>query len=150
MAGGAWNWNFADGYQPGDILTSLFGMRKPHENGEMFSDNPSANAAKYGTSLFDDITGLSNTWSQNSAAANLQEDAQSFSKESMQNQHQWEVQDLQKAGLNPWLSAGGGVTAASAGIAGTQASNVNALASIGTAAAGLGILIKAVKAVAKK
>lgn len=37
-----------------------------------------------------------------------------YNKEMLQNQHQWEVQDLEKAGLNPLLSANGG--AGTAGI----------------------------------
>lgn len=33
-------------------------------------------------------------------------DANAFTKEMMQNKHQWEIEDLKKAGLNPILSAG--------------------------------------------
>lgn len=43
----------------------------------------------------------------NSAAAANVAQANEFTKEMMQNRHQWEVQDLIKAGLNPILSAGG-------------------------------------------
>lgn len=38
-----------------------------------------------------------------------------YQKEFAQNAHQWEVQDLEKAGLNPILSSGGGGASASGG-----------------------------------
>lgn len=60
--------------------------------------------------IFNDITGVTN-----SAKINNQ-----YQKEFAQNAHQWEVKDLQSAGLNPILSAGGsGATASGGGSAGT-------------------------------
>ena len=62
------------------------------------------------------ITGASNSAStankyavQNAYMQNIMQ------KEFAQNAHQWEVEDLKKAGLNPALSAGGGGASASGG-----------------------------------
>lgn len=115
--------------------------------------------------VWNDVTGKTNTSIQNSAAAALQEDAQAFSASEAQKERDWQTQmsntayqrsmaDLQAAGLNPALAASSPASSgqgafASSGVAGSQASNVNALASLGTAAAGIGILIKAIKAAAK-
>jgi len=43
----------------------------------------------------------------NAANAQIAERQMAFQRESFQNRHQWEVEDLRKAGLNPILSAGG-------------------------------------------
>lgn len=68
-------------------------------------------------SIVNDITGASSSanssYKYNSA---LQNQNWANQKEAMQNAHQWEVADLQAAGLNPALSAGG--TGASTGGAG--------------------------------
>lgn len=42
---------------------------------------------------------------QNSAQSDLMAQSAAYSRESLQNRHQWEVEDLRKAGLNPILSA---------------------------------------------
>lgn len=42
---------------------------------------------------------------QNSAQAQFQAQNYAYQRESLQNRHQWEVEDLRKAGLNPILSA---------------------------------------------
>ena len=42
---------------------------------------------------------------QNSAQSDLMAQSAAYSRESLQNRHQWEVEDLKKAGLNPILSA---------------------------------------------
>lgn len=65
--------------------------------------------------IFNDVTGVSN-----SAKINNQ-----YQKEFAQNGHQWEMQDLKKAGLNPALTATGG-SGASAGGAGGTAGNMDA------------------------
>lgn len=54
----------------------------------------------------------------NSAAFEMQANSIAAQKESMQNRHQWEVEDLRKAGLNPILSAtnsSGGVVSGATG-----------------------------------
>ena len=43
----------------------------------------------------------------NAANAKSAAEANAFNLSSVQNRHQWEVEDLRKAGLNPILSAGG-------------------------------------------
>lgn len=44
------------------------------------------------------------TSSANSAQSAMMRDQMAFNREVMQNRHQWEVEDLKKAGLNPLLS----------------------------------------------
>lgn len=61
---------------------------------------PLAAALGFGSSVLGGLFGRS-TARQNADAANA------FTKEQLQNRHQWEVEDLKKAGLNPMLSAGG-------------------------------------------
>lgn len=61
-------------------------------------------------SMLNDINGVT-------SAANLNNN---YQKEFAQNAHQWETEDLKKAGLNPILSAGGsGAAASGGGTAGT-------------------------------
>lgn len=62
------------------------------------------------------ITGASNSASQaNKYAVGNAALNHKYQKEFAQNAHQWEVEDLKKAGLNPALSAGGGGASASGG-----------------------------------
>ena len=48
------------------------------------------------------ISGIYGSNVSNSAAFEMQANSIAAQKESMQNRHQWEVEDLRKAGLNPF------------------------------------------------
>nr|DAO66046.1 MAG TPA: minor capsid protein [Microviridae sp.] len=75
--------------------------------------------------IFNDVTGATSASKLNNK----------YQKEFAQNAHQWEVEDLKKAGLNPILSAGGsGATAGGAG--GAQAGGTTSATDLLTAAAG--------------
>ena len=75
--------------------------------------------------LVNDLTGASSSASDSyKYNAALQNQNWTHQKEAMQNAHQWEVADLQAAGLNPALSAGG--AGASTGGAGGGGGGVNA------------------------
>lgn len=67
-------------------------------------------------SVLNNITGATSAGAQSQryaiASAQLNN---AYQKEFAQHAHQWEVDDLQKAGLNPILSAGGNGTSASGG-----------------------------------
>lgn len=54
---------------------------------------------------------------QNDAASDEAASARAFTKEQMKKKHQWEVTDLQKAGLNPVLSANSGAAIGSSAMA---------------------------------
>ena len=75
--------------------------------------------------LVNDLTGASSSASDSyKYNAALQNQNWAHQKEAMQNAHQWEVADLQAAGLNPALSAGG--AGASTGGAGGGGGGVSA------------------------
>lgn len=53
------------------------------------------------------VAGLASAHSSNKANSAISANSIAFEREKAQNAHQWEVEDLRKAGLNPILSAGG-------------------------------------------
>ena len=61
---------------------------------------------------------------QNKANAALQEDAQDFNVTAAKNKHQWEVEDLKSAGLNPVLSANSGASVAGSPLASAPANEL--------------------------
>lgn len=70
-------------------------------------------------SMFNDLTGAT-------SAAELNN---KYQKEFAKNAHQWETEDLKKAGLNPILSAGGsGASASGGGTAGTGSLGITDIA----------------------
>lgn len=70
-----------------------------------------------------------------SSARGIQQRQERYTERQMQNAHQWEVEDLQKAGLNPVLSANGAHAVGGAGGTGGNfdiASGINAISSAKT------------------
>lgn len=66
-------------------------------------------------SVLDIFGGITSADMQNSASEAMQQRNIDWEREQLQNKHQWEVEDLRKAGLNPILSAPNASSAVSAG-----------------------------------
>lgn len=60
-----------------------------------------------GSALVGGVFGLAGSAKEAASAKKAADNANLFTKEQLQNRHQWQVADLRKAGLNPVLSAGG-------------------------------------------
>nr|QJB21125.1 MAG: DNA pilot protein [Microvirus sp.] len=77
--------------------------------------------------LFSAIGSIVTTSMTNKANAKEAAKSRDFSREEMQNRHQWEVSDLRKAGLNPVLSAGAAPSIGSSAQATMQSPDVSGL-----------------------
>lgn len=94
------------------------------------------------------ISAAASMANQNSANKNAQKNAQAandFTKEQWLNKHQWEVEDLKKAGLNPILSAQNGGGPAGSAMASTQMADVGSSINSGASAAKIAAMLKAEK-----
>lgn len=88
------------------------------------------------------LGGTSSAKQAQTYAMQQQAASNAFNKETMQNLHQWEIEDLKKAGLNPALSYGGNTSGISTGTAsGPQASTGDPIAMIANAI-GIGNTLK--------
>lgn len=141
--------NLQDGYQFGDILRGLWNDFTGKTNTDL--QNSAAATLQEDSQKFN---------SDESAAQRAFEAAEAQKNRDWQTEmsntaYQRSVADLKAAGLNPWLAVNGGAStpsavsvvgdAASSGVGSPQASNVNLLQSLGSAAAGIALLIKAAK-----
>lgn len=88
-----------------------------------------------GASILGGLMGSSSAKSANKAAAKEAELNRAFQREMAQNAHQYEVEDLRKAGLNPILSAGGSGASASGGAGQPQVFNETDSAAKGVSSA---------------
>lgn len=90
----------------------------------------------------DILGGTTSARKANKYALHQQAVQNTYNKETMQNLHQWEVEDLKKAGLNPALGYGGNTSGIATGTAsGPQAATGDPISMIATAV-GIGNQLK--------
>lgn len=87
--------------------------------------------------LFSAVSNIVSTGMTNKANAKEAGKSREFTKEQLQNQHQWEVADLRAAGLNPILSANSGAGIGGSAQATMQAPNTDGLDTEGLASSAL-------------
>ena len=87
--------------------------------------------------LFDAVSSIVTTGMTNKANAKEASKSRDFTREQLQNSHQWEVADLRAAGLNPILSANSGAGVGSSAQAVMQAPDVDGLDTEGLASSAL-------------